>query len=406
MTLSAPRAASGDAPTVAVVYHFFAHYRAAVMRALLDSPHYRFVLCGDVRNPEGPGIREWVPADRSRFVRAPCRPLGGGLLLQRGLLSLAARRDLDTVIFLGNAKHLVTWPAAARARALGKRVLFWTHGWTEEETGPKDRLRRAFYRLADGLLLYGHRAKCLGVARGFAPERLHVIYNSLDYEAQRRARDVVGPADLERTRAELFGQPERPIAICTGRLTGRRRLDLLLDAMHLLRAEGRPLNLLLVGEGPARRSLEEQAARMGLPVRFGGACYDEGVLARLIMAACVSVVPAGAGLSVVHSLGYGTPVVAQDDPNGQGPEWEAIRPGVNGGLFRRGDAADLARAIAEWTGPDRRSAADRRRCREVVERFYNPAFQRRAIERAIAGLPADDLFWQREERPAPIAATG
>jgi hypothetical protein len=35
-------------------------------------------------------------------------------------------------------------------------------------------------------------------------------------------------------------------------------------------------------------------------------------------------------------------------------------------------------------------------CRSVVERFWNPGYQRCAIERAVLGQPADDLFDRRE----------
>ena len=65
-------------------------------------------------------------------------------------------------------------------------------------------------------------------------------------------------------------------------------------------------------------------------------------------------------------------------------------------LFRAGDARDLARAIIACISRPGERELKRRQCIEVVQRFYNPQFQRRVIDRAISGNPADDLFWQKE----------
>jgi hypothetical protein len=103
----------------------------------------------------------------------------------------------------------------------------------------------------------------------------------------------------------------------------------------------------------------------------------------------------------MHSLVYGVPVVTHDDWQTQGPEWEAIVPGKSGSFFRAGDVEDLARAIEYWIarpGPD---SAVREQCYALIDRFYNPAFQRRAIDRAVDGTPADDLFWMKS---TPLAA--
>ena len=53
-------------------------------------------------------------------------------------------------------------------------------------------------------------------------------------------------------------------------------------------------------------------------------------------------------------------------------------------------------AIKQWTRlvPARSEIAAE--CHRVVEKFYNPVFQRRAIDRAVSGQTADDLFWLRE----------
>jgi glycosyltransferase involved in cell wall biosynthesis len=381
---------------VAVACQFFAHYRAAVLRQLLDSERHHYFLVGDRRDPVHSGIRAWDEVDQRHVVYAPCRFVPFGILLQRGLIRLALRRDVKAIIYTADIHYATTWLSAAIARLTGKRVLFWTIGWLRDERGVKDFVRRAFYRLANGLLLYGHYAKQLAMTRGFAAERLYVVYNSLDYEAQRKARTAVSAEVVDGLRGELFPGADRPLLICVSRLVAKRGIDLTLEAMVMLERDGLPVNLLLVGDGPERARLEAFAASHDLAVRFYGECYDEAQLAELVMAADATVAPGMVGLTGMQSLAYRTPVVTHDDWNRQAPEWEAIVPGKGGCFFRFGDSADLARAIRECLSQFSRHGNARQQCSELIERFYNAAYQVRVIDRAVAGEPADDLFWMRE----------
>jgi glycosyltransferase involved in cell wall biosynthesis len=386
---------------VFIVYPFFAHYRAGVIRELLTRGQHTYCLAGDVRDPAASGIEVMQTEVEGRFFRTRSRLIRGRYLLQSGVMRLALRRDVQTIIYLGDVQHLTTWVSATLARLRGKRVLFWTHGWTHAESRPRAAIRRAFYKLAHGLLLYGHRARAIGIAQGFRPENLYVIYNSLDYVTQQALRETITPAEIARTRADLFAHPARPLVMCSSRLIPSRRLDLLLEAAVLLLAAGHAINILLVGDGPERAALAEAAERLGLAVSFFGACYDEAVLARLLSAADLTVIPGAAGLTVIHSLTYGTPVIAHDDPESQGPEAEAILPGLNGGLYKKDDAADLARLIRQWASP--RTDAGRAQCRRMVDLYYNPTTQARLIDAAVSGLPADIGEWNEKHQLVAVA---
>jgi glycosyltransferase involved in cell wall biosynthesis len=380
---------------VPIAYHCFPHYRAGVNEALIRSRKYEFVFVGDLPARSGGDIEAWQVPDQTKFLAARNFILCGRAYFQPGVIRVAFRKDLQTIIFLGCAQFITTWLAAAVARLTGKRVLFWSHGWISPDRGIKKASRMAFYRLAHGMLLYGHHAKHIGVQAGLRAENLHVIYNSLDYPAQVAIRQAVREEELIKVRNELFGaRAGKPLLICTGRLIPMRRLDLLLEAMRYLKVEGNDVNLLLVGAGPEAAVLETRAKRDQLSVHLYGACYDERILARLFMASDMLVMPGRIGLAAMHSLAYGTPVLIHDDPSDQGPEWESIIPGFNGAYFAHNDSRDLARVIQEWLkgGPGREVL--RKQCYEVIERFYNPASQAARIERALDGEPADDSDWE------------
>ncbi len=369
---------------VAIIYPFFAHYRAPVIRELLSRGAHDYYLLGDAADPSG-SIKTMTLADEARFVPTRSKHLAAGLMWQSGLLSAGLRGAYDCYIFLGNAAWPATWLAALGARLRGRRVLFWTHGWTRPDRGLKRILRGTFYRLAHSLLLYGHYARDIGLRQGFFPDQLQVIYNSLDFELQRRLLNVITEDDRCHTRQQLFGTTS-PVVIASARLTKIKRFDVLIRALGRVN-QTRTVNLLLVGDGPEREALTELARQAKVNAVFVGACYDEQRLAELFSIANVTVSPGNVGLTCMHSLAYGVPVVTHDDPEDQMPEWEAIEPGVTGSLFQKDSVESLAAEIERWTRTPLVESQTSQRCIESIRSRYHPAVQRVLIEAAINARP-------------------
>lgn len=382
-------------PQVAVIYHFFPHYRRAIVELLARSTCADFTFIGD----DHEYLHSIEPAKLSsavKFQLAPTHHMGGPFMWQWGAFTACLNPKWDTVIMHAVPHWPCTWMGALAARLLGKRVFFWGHGYISRPRGLKGLVRRLFYALPHQHMFYGRLSKAYALDCGWPPEKLHVIFNSMDLEEQVAARNAVGatrPSDVRRT---LFGEDRTPVVVCTTRLIAMRRLDLLIDALAELRRRGLVANLILVGDGPERQRLEAQAKASDVRVHFEGACYDERRIAELVTASNVTVAPSRIGLTATHSMTYGVPVVTHDDSDDQGPEWEAIIPGKTGSLYTRGSVASLADAIAHWIRTPFPTEQTRRECLGLIEKLWNPDYQRRAIERAVCGKPADDLFHLRE----------
>ena len=377
-------------PSVVVIYHCYPHYRRAIVELLAQSKRADFTFVGDdheyLHSVETASFSPNV-----RFHLAPARHLFGPFMWQWGAVRWAICSRFDTVIMHAVPHWPCTWIGAIAARLLGKKVFFWGHGYLSRPQGLKGLIRRLFYPLPHQHLFYGRLSKAYAMDLGWPAERLHVIYNSLDLVVQQGHRKSITPAICRALREELFGNADTPVVICTTRLIAMRRLDLLLESLAQLKRQGTNANLILVGEGPERTKLISQAERLGVRVHLEGACYDEARIASLIMASNVTVSPGRTGLTAIHSLVYGVPVVSHGDPDDQAPEWEAIIPGKTGSYFERGSAASLAVAMRPWLESGAVTEQTRAACIDVVERFWNPEFQCGAIERAVCGDPATDL---------------
>ena len=374
---------------VLIVYPFYMHYRKPVIDELIQNGRHDYFFAGDTQDQKT-GIETCKVEPPERFLKIKNFYLGN-VLLQFGVLRLLFRHRFDCVILLGNAAWPTIWSTAVVARLVGKRVLFWTHGWISRERGIRGLLRNTLYRLGHGMLLYGHTAKRIGIDNGFSEDRLYVAYNALDYANQSKIRDAVSDDEKQSVRY-LFQNSELPIVICSSRLTPQRRLGLLFDAAVKLRQTGQEINILLVGSGPERENLESHAKDSGLNVHFYGACYDEQKLAAMTMASTATVAPGKIGLTAIQSLTYGTPVITHGNSDNQMPEFEAVVPGDNGDLFVDGDIDSLATVIAKWIGM---SEEVTKHYRVVAER-YNPTLQRQVFDAAVDGSDISQVPYQDE----------
>ena len=111
-----------------------------------------------------------------------------------------AHKQVGCGDFFRQFNFVSTWPAVLLARLMGKATYFWSHGVYGNEGAVKRSIRVAFYRLASGMLLYGAYSRDLLIEYGMRADRMHVIYNSLDYSKQRQLRDLKSEASVAEVR--------------------------------------------------------------------------------------------------------------------------------------------------------------------------------------------------------------
>ncbi len=385
---------------VAFFQRMFASYQLGLVKELAAHSSHVYEFFGDRADPLHSGIRV-IPQEicqKLPFTYCRTKHYGAHLAFQWRAVREALSGRFDVFVFEGSLTMPTNWMALLSAKVRGKRVYFYTHGWTSADGIFKRVLRRGLFGPADGLLLYGWRARRIGEKAGYPPRRLHVVYNCLDDEEIRRQVESLTEARCREFRREWFGQDaDNPVIASVGRLAHGKRFSLLVDAAAVLLRQGLHVNLLLVGDGPERESLAEQAKEAGVRLAFAGAQYDESFLSLALASADLAVIPGAAGLSVIHSLSYGTPVVVHGNDAVQMPETEAVEDGLNGAIFREGDVGDLARSISRILRELPRGPIRATRCRRVIEAKYSPARMREAFDRAISGDAAPDSPQPDEE---------
>jgi glycosyltransferase involved in cell wall biosynthesis len=397
--------ATADTPLVALQQVCIPHYRQRLLDKLGADPRFRLLVLADpdadvpfLPMSGAPDQCEFEPAAR----HAVKLPFGCALSWQPAAVKAVLRYRPDVVIAQGSPYELTAWILTVVGRIFRIPVLLWTHGLQGEESGVKWLIRSCLFRLSRGLLIYGDHAKRLLMAKGFAADRIHVIYNSLDDCEQAAVSEQITPDDCEAFRRSLGIKAQERLICFTGRLQPVKRLPWLLRALHLVVRRGRNVHLVLVGDGSERPLLESLAQELKLTkfVHFLGAIYDESRLGLVLSASDLAVVPSGAGLSVMHALGYGTPVLLHDRVEEHFPEWEAVKEAETGWFYRYDDLSDCTEKIINALFPIPRKPAMASACRSVINSRYNTGTHAGLIIDAVAKHCAFATLVEKDRRRA------
>jgi glycosyltransferase involved in cell wall biosynthesis len=224
--------------------------------------------------------------------------------------------------------HAARW---ARVPAVSTRRM-------DREVRRNARTRWVYGRLVARVAAISGPVRAQLLAGGVDPARVELIHSAVDPDGLRPRRPT---GEL---RAELGAGADEFVLLALAALVRRKGLDVLLEALALLSAQGIRPALWLAGEGEERAALERLARERGLErVRFLGSREDA---AELLGACDALVLPArreGLGVAALQAMAAGRAVIG----SAVGGLAEAVVDRECGLLVAPEDPAGLAAAIGE-----------------------------------------------------------
>jgi glycosyltransferase involved in cell wall biosynthesis len=319
------------------------------------------VMVVSLREPEA-----FVPELTSAGVRVISLGMSRGVADPRGIarLACAVRRFNPDVVH----SHMVHANLLSRVTRLFCRmpVLICTAHNVDEGGRWRERMYRLTDRLADVTTSVSKAGVECYVRVGAAPAgKIRWVPDGVDIG--RFTRDRTGH---ERLRASL-GFPDSFVFLAAARLERAKGIDVLLQAMSIMRGRGNAVAVVIAGDGSERARLEAQARTLGLgpeTVRFLGIRDD---IPDVMEAADALVLPSrweGLGVVLLEAAASLLPVVATD----VGGIPEIVRDGITGFLIPPNDPEAIASAMARVAAltPDQRTAMGTSG-RRVVEQYYS-----------------------------------
>ncbi len=338
---------TSEKPTrVVILQPSLAKYRVPVYRRLAQTPglDLKLVYGQDqgIPNVEPDGFNaSFAP---HRHLKIAKRRL---FVWSSAQLKYADPRHADVLVLVWNSRWLSLPLALRKARKNGVRTVVWGHGYSKNESPWRAKLRRRLGLQADAMLFYSASVAKQYEQAGVPKNRIFVAPNSLDQAPIAAARDAweSNPQRLDAFRREHGVTPDQTPILYVSRFDPANRVDLLLRAAAQIAPQHPGLRLHLVGKGePEMSRLQSLTRELGLTdrVRFLGPIYDEDQLAPWFLTAKAFCYPSNIGLSILHAMGYGLPVITADDIDSQNPEFEALEAGHNGLVYPPNDTSALA----------------------------------------------------------------
>ncbi|MBR5455178.1 MAG: glycosyltransferase family 4 protein [Rikenellaceae bacterium] len=373
---------SGKVKYLCCIFNYAPHYRLPIFEKIDKECKAHFYFGDRLLNNEHIEKLDYSKLDGYQAeLKVGSIKLGRHKLeYTKGWLGLAVSPRYKQYLITPNQFALNQWLFLLLCFILRKEVYVWMHGL---QTSQNPRRTLVVWRIYDlflrGSFLYGNHAKRNMQKLGFDERKFHLIYNSLNYDTSKALRQSA----LENPYESRFGD-KAPILIFIGRLTAVKKLHMLVQAVDLLKQRGVIVNVAFVGEGPEQSRLQQAIADADRErFWFVGPLYDEREIARYLYYADVCVSPGNVGLTGIHALSYGVPVITNDNFEVQMPEFEAVEQGSTGDFFKENDACSLADRIESWLRRNVDREQVRNQCYEVIDTKYNPAYQVEVVKKVL-----------------------
>ncbi|MBT3322690.1 MAG: glycosyltransferase family 4 protein [Anaerolineae bacterium] len=250
---------------------------------------------------------------------------------QENLLNWLSKTNPDALILEANPRYLATPAAINWMKKRNRPVIGWGLGAPQRTgilAGVQEKNWMRFLNKFSALISYSQRGAENYAALGYPIEKIFVAPNAV-------AHKPIGGLLTRPVRQNY----EKLIALYVGRIQERKKIDNLLRACAALPKKTQP-KLWIVGEGPARNSLEKLAKEIYPSARFFG--EKHGAELKMIWAeADLFVLPGTGGLAVQEAMSHALPVIVAQ---GDGTQDDLIRP-ENGWQIPPNDEKALREAL-------------------------------------------------------------
>jgi glycosyltransferase involved in cell wall biosynthesis len=197
--------------------------------------------------------------------------------------------------------------------------------------------RKKIFNYADAHVNYVEAAYDIYGSYGVPKEKIFVTYNSPDTDFYFSVKEKI-------SKEPPILPPNQFRLIHLSRLVEWKRVETLVTAVANLKQQFSQIELLVVGEGPEKEKLMQQAKDLEVEdrIRFLGGVYDPEMLGKYIMSSGIYVLAGMGGLSINDAMIFGLPVICSVC---DGTEKHLVKEGYNGLYFKEGNQESLEQKI-------------------------------------------------------------
>lgn len=325
---------------VAYITHFLPSYRYAILDELAQDSKIELAVFCDKSHREGFDINLERDLDIKSFhssVRT-ISILKKDLFFQKQILTKILKKEFDVIILSALKSDISVWLGLLLAFGLRQNVVLWGHCKFPKNIMSR-KISQLMFSLSNSIIFYSEKEK-------EAWKSYYTIYNK-GFVAKNTLAFKGLNEKLYLNKTEFNFKPNIPTGIFCGRLIANKNLDLLLEAINILKKEGQDFQMIIIGDGLLKNSLIEKSKKLGIQsmLHFTGAIFNNNILANYHRISNISIIPGHAGLAINLSFANSLPVITDDNFDDHPPEIHMIKDGETGFFYSHNNPHDLAEKI-------------------------------------------------------------
>jgi len=281
-------------------------------------------------------------------------------------------KQYDVVFVYGNPRVLSNVIWSLILKTLGKKVVVWGQFHTASSSSLMKKIRLWWWGIFDFIFLYTDKEA--EQYRHLCPDVYYVTgmnngvnQNEVNAAVNKCSQDILD------TWAEENDLKDKVILLSCARLDIKNQFEMVIESLPDIIKIYPDILWCVIGDGDVKSALKEKAEKLGVAeyIKWLGPIYSQDKLAPWFLSARCLIHPGSIGLSLMHAMGYGLPVVTHDNESHQMPEIAALIDGENGLLFREGDKSSLIEKILLLIGDKELSKKLSSHAKQTVADNYN-----------------------------------
>lgn len=252
--------------------------------------------------------------------------------------------DCDLLILMQENRILSNYINILYRRITGKKVAYWGHGKNLQSTNPnglKEKWKKAWLNSVDYWFAYTVSTVKYLTSQNYPDERIVCLNNAVDVNKFKCELANITDEQITNKMAELAIPIGSDVGVFCGSLYKEKRLELLLDAIDLIKDEKPKFYVVVIGDGPSANFLHKAAeSRPWLKMVGVQKGVDKAIFYRF---SSLMLNPGLVGLHILDSFCAGLPMITTNDAL-HSPEYDYLKNNHNG-LVTDGNAKAYASAI-------------------------------------------------------------
>ena len=278
--------------------------------------------------------------------------------------------NYDIFVVEGNPRYITHFLFATILKLLKKKVILCTMVHSHNKNMFREIIRLWWTKFFKFLFVYTDSEKSFLKKKGFINHTIYSMNNGIDQDKIDQIKKKLNKKEINNLKKKY---KNKTIFLSCARLITKNKFHLAVEALARIKNTNYDFIWIIIGDGNEKEALSNLIKKNKLEknVEFKGAIYDEKKLSLYFMAADCLIHPASIGLTIIHSFGYGLPVITHSNKAFHNPEISAFKNNSTGLSFKMDSIESLKRCIEKFLTNKNLKFHFTKNCYDIVRNKYN-----------------------------------